>query len=293
MAEDNKKLLQTAKKNLDALGNALGKKIGASIEKQNSGDANSKLESVKESFIKPVGTLTTITGEVYKKIAETLNANSKIKSILTTYSTQEGKCIKQVAVQIGKLLSKLDDMKVPVEENDKTVTYTVKFEGSHLGVSGSFIHVLRGKKDSWINWKDDHAGKVAMAQYCLSLYNLGKEVTDARKIILDSLKEEGARILGAIFNDGTDSVYKKIFGNSAFKKIAKEYSSAEIGKIVRSVKGKNISDALTQYEKLNNVYNNLVAEINSKSYSAANIKVWADSFTSIAKKFKVHCRLWA
>ena len=111
-------------------------------------------------------------------------------------------------------------------------------------------------------------------------------MTDARKIILDSVKEEGARILGAIFNDGTDSVYKKIFGNAAFKKIAKEYRSAEIGKIVRSVKGKNISDALTQYESLNNVYNNLVAEINSKNYSAANIKVWADSFTSIAKKIQ-------
>ena len=54
MAEDNKKLLQTAKKNLDALGDALGKKIGAAIENQDAGNVTSNLEAVKKSFTKPV-----------------------------------------------------------------------------------------------------------------------------------------------------------------------------------------------------------------------------------------------
>lgn len=286
MAEDNKKLLQSAKKNLDVLGDALGKKLGAAIEKQDAGETTSTLAAVKESFTKPAGTLTTIPDEVYKKVAEALNANAKIKSIFTTYSANEGKCIKQVATQIGKLLSKIDDIKVPVEENGKTVTYTVKFDGSHLGVSGSFINVIQGKKNSWLNWKDESTGKNAMAQYCLSLYNLGKSVTNARKIILDSLKEEGARLLGAIFNNGADSVYKKIFGNAAFKKVAEEYKTSEIEQIVQSVKGKKISAALTQYEGLNNSYNHLVTEINSKNYNAANAKFLADSFTSTAKKIQ-------
>ncbi|MBR7025643.1 MAG: hypothetical protein IKI08_06510 [Selenomonadaceae bacterium] len=286
MAEDNKKLLQTAKKNLDALGDALGKKIGAAIENQDAGNVTSNLEAVKKSFTKPVGILTTIPDEVYKKIAEALNENKKIKSIFTTYSKNEGECIKQVATQIGKLLSKIDDIKVPVKENGKTVTYTVKFAGSHLGLSGSFINVIQGKKNSWLNWKDEKTGKNAMAQYCLSLYNLGKSVTDARKIIRDALKEEGARLLGAIFNDGTDSVYKKIFGNSAFKKVAKKYSTYEIGKVVQNVKNKKISDALTQYESLNNSYNHLVTGVNSKSYNTATVKSLADSFTNTAKKIQ-------
>lgn len=286
MADDNKKLLQATKKNLDALGDALGKKLGAAIEKQDAGNTTSNLAAVKESFAKTAGTLTKIPDEVYKKIAEALNANAKIKSIFTTYSANEGKCIKQVATQIGKLLSKIDDIKVPVKVSGKTVTYTVKFAGSHLGVSGSFINVIQGKKNSWLNWKDESTGKNAMAQYCLSLYNLGKSVTNARKIILDSLKEEGARLLGAIFNNGTDNVYKKIFGNAAFKKVAEEYKTSEIEQIVQSVKGKKISAALTQYEGLNNSYNHLVTEINSKNYSAANAKFLADSFTNTAKKIQ-------
>ncbi|MBR4641860.1 MAG: hypothetical protein IKO74_03950 [Selenomonadaceae bacterium] len=286
MAEDNKKLLQTAKKNLDTLGDALGKKIGAAIENQDAGNVTSNLEAVKKSFTKPVGMLTTIPDEVYKKIAEALNENKKIKSIFTTYSKNEGECIKQVATQIGKLLSKIDDIPVPVKENGKTVTYTVKFDGSHLGVSGSFINVIQGKKNSWLNWKDEQTGKNAMAQYCLSLYNLGKSVTNARKIILDALEEEGARLLGAIFNDGTDNVYKKIFGNSAFKKVAKEYSTYEIGKVVQNVKNKKISDALTQYESLNNSYNHLVTGVNSKSYNTSTVKSLADSFTNTAKKIQ-------
>ena len=216
MADDKKKILQAAKKNLDALGDALGKKIGAAIEKQDISAESSGLEQVKSSFTKPIGTLSTIPAKVYKKIAETLNDNSKISSIFTEYSTDEGKCIKQVATQIGKLLKKLDDIKVTVEENDKIIIYKVEFSGSRLGVSGSFIKVSRGNKNSWINWKDEATGKNAMAQYCASLYNLGKKVTSARKIIIKSLIEEGSKLLSAIFNYETESVYKKVFGNSAY-----------------------------------------------------------------------------
>ena len=122
-----------------------------------------------------------------------------------------------------------------------------------------------------------------MAQYCASLYNLGKKVTSARKIIIKSLKEEGSKLLSAIFNDGTESVYKKVFGNSDFKKIAKAYGKSEIGKVVKSVKGKKISEALTQYEALNNLYNNLAFEVNSANGTVENIKSWANSFASTSK----------
>ena len=283
MASDKEKLLKAAKTNLDAIGNALGEKLGAAIEKQDTSAKSSGLEQVKKSFTKPVGTLTIIPDDVYKKIAETLNDNAKISSIFIEYSTNEGKCIKQVATQIGKLLKKLDDIKVPVEENGKTVTYKVEFSGSHLGVSGSFINVSRGNKDSWINWKDEATGKNAMAQYCASLYNLGQRVTSARKIIINTLIENGAKILSAVFNDGTESVYKKVFGNSAFKKVAKAYGTSEIGKVVKSVKGKKISEALTQYESLNNLYYNLAFEVNSAKGTVENIKSWANSFASTSK----------
>jgi len=283
MANDKEKLLKTTKKNFDTIGDALGKKLGAAIEKQDSTAESSGLEQVKNSFTKPVGTLTKIPDEVYKKIAETLNDNAKISSIFIEYSTDEGKCIKQVATQIGRLLKKLDVIKIPLKENGKTINYKVEFSVSHLGVSGSFIKVSRGNNSSWINWKDADTGKNAMAQYCASLYNLGKKVTSARKIIIKSLNEEGSKLLSAVFNDGTESVYKKVFGNFAFKKIAKAYRTSEIGKVVKSATSKKISEALTQYESLNNLYNNLAFEVNSATGTVESMKFWANSFASTSK----------
>lgn len=284
MASDKEKLLKTAKKNFDAIGDALGKKLGAAIENQDTAAESSGLEQVKKSFTKPSGTLTKIPDEVYKKIAETLNDNAQISSIFTKYSTDEGKCIKQVATQIGKLLKKLDDIKkIPVKENGNTVNYKVEFSGSRLGVIGSFIKVSRGNQNSWINWKDEATGKNAMAQYCASLYNLGQRVASARKIIIKSLVEEGSKLLSAIFNDGTESVYKKVFGNSDFKKVAKAYGMSEISDVVKSVKGKKTSEILNQYEGLNNLYNNLTSEVNSAKGTVENIKSRANSFASTSK----------
>ncbi|MBR0288613.1 MAG: hypothetical protein IJQ82_06495, partial [Selenomonadaceae bacterium] len=109
-------LLTSAKKNLDAFGNALGKQVGANITQGGEVDS-SKLDAVKKSFTK-TGTLTTIPNEVYKKIAEAVY--DKIdQSIFVRYSTNEGTLIKQVATQIGKVLSKISDLKIPVEEKDK------------------------------------------------------------------------------------------------------------------------------------------------------------------------------
>ncbi len=138
-------------------------------------DTSADLATLKGKF-NATGTFT-IPKEVYKKIAETLNANSEIKSIYTKYSKNEGKLIKQVAKQIGTLLKKMDDITVPVDEDGATVNYKVSFNGSGIGASESFISVSKGTK----------------------------------------------------------SVYKTIFGNSAFKTVTKEYTLSQIGELVQSV----------------------------------------------------------
>ena len=178
MISNNNEILQAAKKNLDTLGNALGQKIGATVEsdKSNNIDTSASLATFKASFTQ-TGTLKKIPDDVYKKIAESINGAIPA-SIFTKYSTNEAKLIQQVATQIGKLLSSIDDQKISVKEGSKTVTYTINFAGSHLGVKGSFINVSNGKSDSWLNWKNETSGKTAMAQYCAALYQLGKDTTN-------------------------------------------------------------------------------------------------------------------
>lgn len=283
-------LLTSAKKNLDAFGNALGKKVGANITQGGEVDS-SKLDAVKKSFTK-TGTLTIIPDEVYKKIAEAIY--DKIdQSIFVRYSTNEGTLIKQVATQIGKVLSKISDLKVPVEEKDKNgkktkVTYTVKFLGSGIGVSGSGIQVSngKGKNDSYLNFKNETANaKKAMSQYCVSLYNLGKAVTDAKKIIASALIENGAKIFSAIFGKD-DSVLSTVFGNDAFKTVAKEYAVDKIDKVFDSITDKTIKTAVTQYKTLNTAYNSLAKAVNAKNPTLDSISKARTTFTNASSKLE-------
>ena len=235
MADD--KLLQTAKNNLDKLGDALGKQVGTAVTSSTNStvDASSKLAAVKSSFATPVGTLKKIPEEVYKKIAEALNSAIP-ESIFTKYSTNEGKLIKQVATQIGKVLSSIDDQKVTVKENGKNVTYTIKFEGSHLGVKGSFINVSNGKNDSWLNWKNETSGKTVMAEYCAALYQLGKDVTNkVWKSIVNIFAKNAVSLFKEIYSvGGTDNGLKKILSNSLFKQISKDEIKSQVNSILSS-----------------------------------------------------------
>lgn len=272
-------LLTSAKKNLDAFGNALGKQVGANITQGGEVDS-SKLDAVKKSFTK-TGTLTTIPNDVYKKIAEAIY--DKIdQSIFVRYSTLEGTLIKQVATQIGKVLSKISDLKVPV----KDVTYTVKFLGSGIGVSGSGIKVSDGTNYSYLNFKNETANaKKAMSQYCVSLYNLGKSVSDAKKIIAGALIENGAKIFSAIFGKD-DSVLSTAFGNDAFKTIAKEYAVDKVDKVFDSITDKTIKTAVTQYKTLNTAYNNLAKAVNAKNPTLDSISKARTTFTNASSKLE-------
>lgn len=281
-------LLTSAKKNLDAFGNALGKQVGANITQGGEVDS-SKLDAVKKSFTK-TGTLTTIPNDVYKKIAEAIY--DKIdQSIFVRYSTNEGTLIKQVATQIGKVLSKISDLKIPVESKDKsgkktTVTYTVKFLGSGIGVSGSGIQVYDGTNYSYLNFKNETANaKKAMSQYCVSLYNLGKAVSDAKKIIAGALIENGAKIFSAIFGKD-DSVLSTAFGNDAFKTIAKEYAVDKVDKVFDSITDKTIKTAVTQYKTLNTAYNNLAKAVNAKNPTLDSISKARTTFTNASSKLE-------
>ncbi|MBR0288602.1 MAG: hypothetical protein IJQ82_06440, partial [Selenomonadaceae bacterium] len=213
------------------------------------------------------------------------------QSIFVRYSTNEGTLIKQVATQIGKVLSKISDLKIPVEEKDKngkktTVTYTVKFLGSGIGVSGSGIQVSNGKNESYLNFKNETANaKKAMSQYCVSLYNLGKAVTDAKKIIASALIENGAKIFSAIFGKD-DSVLSTAFGNDAFKTIAKEYAVDKIDKVFDSITDKTIKTAVTQYKTLNTAYNSLAKAVNAKNPTLDSISKARTTFTNASSKLE-------
>ena len=285
MADD--KLLQTAKNNLDKLGDALGKQVGTAVTSSTNStvDASSKLAAVKSSFATPVGTLKKIPEEVYKKIAEALNSAIP-ESIFTKYSTNEGKLIKQVATQIGKVLSSIDDQKVTVKENGKNVTYTIKFEGSHLGVKGSFINVSNGKNDSWLNWKNETSGKTAMAEYCAALYQLGKDVTNKFwKSVVSIFAKNAVSLFKEIYSvGGTDNGLKKILGNSLFKQISKDEIKFHVNSILSSSSNKKIATALTQYESLNTAYRNLETEINSTKSTVKTIQSKSTAFTTASKK---------
>ena len=203
MATKNE-ILTSAEKNLDALGDALGKKIGTTINLGGEVDAG-KLEAVKKSFTTS-GTLDTIPEDVYKKIAATLNDNSKIKSIFEKYSTQEAECIKQVAAQVAALLKKIKSQTFPVGDE----TYTIEYFGAGAGVSGSGIRVSNGTDYSFLNFKNDKTAKDAMAQYCVALYDLGKkEMTQVLKECAKVFMNGGKDLLKAIFSDAPTASSKK------------------------------------------------------------------------------------
>ena len=140
MANVNEKILTTAKNNLDALGNALGKKVGAAIKS----DAKNATNLNAKDLFTTTGTMK-IPEAVYNAVAKAISDNVP-KSIYTKYSENEGELIKQVSTQVGKLLSSIDEFPVSVKEGGKTVKYTVKFNGSKLGVNGGFISVRRANK---------------------------------------------------------------------------------------------------------------------------------------------------
>ena len=283
MADD--KLLQAAKNNLDKLGDALGQQVGAELQSGNTNatkDVSDKLTKFKNSFANPNGTLQNIPEEVYKAIAEALNVTAK--SIFTTYSSNGGELIQQIAANINTLLPTIADKKVPVIENGKKVYYTIKFNLPSNGV----VQVSKGKESSILSWKTkgETSGKNAMAQYMVSLANLEKSLslsvlTELGKVF----KSKGAELFKLIFKgDVTESELKKFLGNSVYNKIKGDKIKSAINSVVSSINNKKITNAVTQYKSLNTTYENLVAESKSSKKTNDSIKSKSTAFTTAAKK---------
>lgn len=282
MADINDKILQAAEKNLKALGNALGKTVGAALEADNAANATNlylQLTDVKDSFTKIYGKLKNIPDEVYTEIAKTL-INEIDSIIFAKYSSDKSELIKQIGNQIGKLFTKIDDQKITVDGT----TYKIFFKGSRLGLKGKFIRVSDGDKELWLNWKSESYGKKILAQYVISLFNLDKylgEETLSKFVKLVS--SNGFELFSAILKDDvTQSALKKVLGSKLFKAIGGEKVQAKIEETLLSVSDSKVYNALMTYVELNNAYKNLAAEIDAVKTGNGDIKSLSEAFTNTA-----------
>lgn len=282
MADINDKILQAAEKNLKALGNALGKTVGAALEADNAANATNlylQLTDVKDSFTKIYGKLKNIPDEVYTEIAKTL-INEIDSIIFTKYSSDKSELIKQIGNQIGKIFTKIDDQKITVDGT----TYKISFKGSRLGLKGKFIRVSDGNKELWLNWKSESYGKKILAQYVVSLFNLDKylgEETLAKFVKLVS--SNGFELFSVILKDDiTQSALKKVLGSKLFKAIGGEKVQSKIEETLLSVSDSKVYNALMTYVELNNAYKNLAAEIDDVKTGNGDIQSLSEAFTNTA-----------
>ena len=282
MADNNDKILEAAKKNLKALGNALGKTVGAALKADQAANVTNlylQLTDVKNSFTRIYGKLKNIPDEVYTEIAKTLI--SEIDSIIfVKYSSDKNELVKQVVNQIGKFFTKIDDKKITVNGTD----YKISFKGSRLGLKGKFIRVSNGNKDLWLNWKSDSYGKKLMAQYVISLFNLDKNLSEATlSKFVTLVNSNGYELFNALLKDEiTQSALKKVLGTKLFKAVG-DNVQAKIEETLLSVSDEKVYNALTTYVELDGAYKNLIAKIDAVK---GNAKDLVEEFKTTAATLK-------
>ena len=186
------------------------------------------------------------------------------------------------------MLSDFNDIKVPVKENGKTVTYTVEFPWSLFAISGGEIKVSNGSQNWKLKFKNNTTAKNAMAEYCVALHNLGKKVlNNVLKECVNVFINGGKDLLKAIFSDApVDDQLQKIID------MTKEKTKAAVKKEIKAALPKNstLNDALTKYETLTTAYKNLETLLNNDnsklSAISAATKKFSDASTALNTSLK-------
>lgn len=275
-------LLTSAKKNLDTFGEALGQKLDNVVKVD-----STKLDAVKRSFSK-TGTLT-IPNDVYEKIAEAINNDAKTQKIFKKYSKNEATLIQQVAAQISTLLKSIETQTVTVKEKNSsgkeiTVNYTIEYLGAGIGLKNSGIRISKGTSSAFLNFIGDNSAKTAMAQYCVSLYNLGKEViNNTLKECINVFVNGGKDLLKAIYSDAPiDDEIQAVLDKVNAK------TKAEVKKKIKASLPKNssLNDALTKYDNLNTAYKKLEVAVNAQNPTLADVSKARTTFLNVSNKLE-------
>ena len=287
----NSKFLQTAKEDLDRIEDVISTKLSSAVNSSSSTiniDSSSALATFKSNVSVSAG-LTgkkiNVPDEVYVAFAKAINnAISAInETFFEKYSTDENKLVKQLANQIGTILSSIDDEKVPVKDKatGKTTTYTISFTGSSIGLKG-FASVSDGKDSSYLIYQNANTWKTVLAKFCASLYQLEHDlINKVWKSVANIFVSNAKELFKAIYG-GTDSELKKVLGNSLFKKITRSEIKSQISGILSNYSDKKVSGYISSYENLRSLYNEL-------EYLIANDQ----SVTTKAASFNTSCRTLA
>lgn len=270
-------LLTSAKKNLDTLGDSLGKKLDAAIG-TGSLDTDSILSDLKTKIDTKVlnGKKMTIPPEVYEKFAQSIYEKVKSNAGSKKYSTDKNTLTNQFLGDIIGAIGKIDDCKY--YDKRKKITYTIHFElslSSH-GQSVISAKVSDGTNKAQLTATTDGAKK-ALAQYFAALYQLEKKLSDkVLKECFNVFKNGGKDLLRAIYSDAPEGEFKKIID------MATKKTKAEIKKEIKAALPKKspLNDALTKYEKLNKLYTTLETTLKNEN---ANLKSISSAVTTFSK----------
>ena len=269
-------LLTSAKKNLDTLGDALGKKLGTAIKKD-SLDTDSILSDLETKIDMQVlhGKMT-IPPAVYEKFAQSIYEKVKSNAGSKKYSTDMTTLTKQFLSDISGAIGKIDDVKY--YDKKKKITYTIHFELTYsmLGQSVISANVSDGTNKAQLTATT--SAKNALADYFAALYQLEKNLSDkVLKECVNIFKSGGKDLLKAIYSDApVDADVKKVLDTIKAK------TKAEVKKKIKAALPKNskLNDALTKYEKLNKLYTTFETTLKNED---AKLKSISSAVTNFSK----------
>ena len=144
MADNN--ILQTAKSNLDKLGDALAQKVGTAVGNEDgtsiktSLSSSTALSTLESTMTKSIPNGMIIAPEVYEKIAKSVyeKFQSGAGAASKKYSTDDTTLIKQILGEISSGFASIPDTKVDAKVKGSNVTYTIKFDMS-AGLKGQSV----------------------------------------------------------------------------------------------------------------------------------------------------------
>ncbi len=285
----NSKLLQIAKKNLDAFGNELGKQLGAAIAGEDG--MNSALDKVlaladlksKTSTTVIYGKDMTIPNEVYEKFAEGIYEKIKGNIRSGEYSTKDSTLASLFLNSINTPLGSIEDvtvtLNVPDENNQpQEVTYNINFmlDLNLLGQSIVSANVSDGTNSAQLTMT--MGGKKSFAQYCAALFNLEEKISDSvLKQCFDIFTSGAADLLKAIYSSDSPASEVKNFVDASKKELKTKIKNA-------LQKDSPINGALTKYGDLTELYNDLADEISSSKSTVKSISKATEKFSNAAEK---------
>ena len=269
-------LLTSAKKNLDTLGDALGKKLGTAI-KNDSLDTDSILSDLETKIDMQVlhGKIT-IPPAVYEKFAQSIYEKVKSNAGSKKYSTDMTTLTKQFLSDISGAIGKIDDVKY--YDKKKKITYKIHFELTYSMLGQSVISATVSDGTNKAQLTATTSAKNALADYFAALYQLEKNLSDkVLKECVNIFKSGGKDLLKAIYSDApVDADVKKVLDTIKAK------TKAEVKKKIKAALPKNskLNDALTKYEKLNKLYTTFETTLKNED---AKLKSISSAVTNFSK----------